>query len=113
VRPIVVTAMDQNGRRLGPAHRRLFAFLAVATFFDGYDFFALSQVLPRVRAPLTPEHHPDAHRNRPDAVYEASEGDVGSGNAPRGGGGNEGLIGGLRKLVASGSFHAPSSRRAG
>jgi MFS transporter, putative metabolite:H+ symporter len=32
------------------AHRRLLAFLAVATFFEGYDFFAVSQVLPHVRA---------------------------------------------------------------
>lgn len=30
--------------------RRLFAFLGVATFFEGYDFFALTQVLPSLRA---------------------------------------------------------------
>lgn len=30
--------------------KRLFAFLSVATFFEGYDFFALSQVLPNLRA---------------------------------------------------------------
>ena len=29
--------------------RRLFAFLGVATFFEGYDFFALTQVLPSLR----------------------------------------------------------------
>ncbi len=29
--------------------RRLFAFLGVATFFEGYDFFALTQVLPSIR----------------------------------------------------------------
>ena len=29
--------------------RRLFAFLGVATFFEGYDFMALSQVLPNIR----------------------------------------------------------------
>lgn len=29
--------------------RRLFAFLSVACFFEGYDFFALTQVLPHLR----------------------------------------------------------------
>lgn len=29
--------------------RRLFAFLGVATFFEGYDFFALTMVLPHLR----------------------------------------------------------------
>lgn len=29
--------------------RRLFVFLGVATFFEGYDFFALSQILPNLR----------------------------------------------------------------
>jgi putative MFS transporter len=32
-----------------PYQRRLFAFLGVATFFEGYDFFALTQVLPSLR----------------------------------------------------------------
>lgn len=32
-----------------PYQRRLFAFLGVATFFEGYDFFALSQILPNLR----------------------------------------------------------------
>ena len=32
-----------------PYQRRLFAFLGVATFFEGYDFMALSQVLPNIR----------------------------------------------------------------
>ncbi len=36
--------------RLTPYQRRLFAFLSVATFFEGYDFFALTQVLPSIRA---------------------------------------------------------------
>jgi putative MFS transporter len=31
-------------------HRRLFLFLSVATFFEGYDFLALSQLLPNLRA---------------------------------------------------------------
>jgi putative MFS transporter len=39
-----------DGQVLTPAHRRLFAFLAVATFFEGYDFIAIGQVLPNVRA---------------------------------------------------------------
>lgn len=32
--------------------RRLFAFLSVATFFEGYDFIALTQILPNLRADL-------------------------------------------------------------
>ncbi len=32
--------------------KRLFAFLGVATFFEGYDFLALAQVLPNLRADL-------------------------------------------------------------
>jgi len=34
---------------LTPYQRRLFGFLGVATFFEGYDFFALTQVLPSIR----------------------------------------------------------------
>jgi putative MFS transporter len=34
---------------LTPYQRRLFVFLGVATFFEGYDFFALTQVLPSLR----------------------------------------------------------------
>jgi MFS transporter, putative metabolite:H+ symporter len=34
---------------LTPYQRRLFGFLGVATFFEGYDFFALTQVLPNIR----------------------------------------------------------------
>jgi putative MFS transporter len=33
-----------------PYQRRLFVFLSVATFFEGYDFIALSQILPNLRA---------------------------------------------------------------
>lgn len=33
-----------------PYQRRLFVFLSIATFFEGYDFIALSQVLPNLRA---------------------------------------------------------------
>lgn len=32
-----------------PYQRRLLVFLSVATFFEGYDFFALSQLLPHLR----------------------------------------------------------------
>lgn len=37
---------------LSPYHRRLFVFLSVATFFEGYDFTAFSQILPNVRADM-------------------------------------------------------------
>lgn len=37
---------------LSPYQRRLFVFLSVATFFEGYDFLALAQVLPRLRAEM-------------------------------------------------------------
>jgi putative MFS transporter len=33
-----------------PYQKRLFLFLSVATFFEGYDFMALSRVLPKLRA---------------------------------------------------------------
>ena len=33
-------------------HWRLLCFLSVATFFEGYDFMALTQILPQVRAEL-------------------------------------------------------------
>ena len=32
--------------------RRLLVFLSVATFFEGYDVMALSQILPNLRADL-------------------------------------------------------------
>ncbi len=37
---------------LDPYQRRLIAFLSVATFFEGYDFFALAQILPELRTDL-------------------------------------------------------------
>jgi MFS transporter, putative metabolite:H+ symporter len=37
---------------LTPYLRRLIVFLSVATFFEGYDFFALTQILPSLRADL-------------------------------------------------------------
>jgi MFS transporter, putative metabolite:H+ symporter len=36
--------------RFTPYQRKLFFFLGVATFFEGYDFIALSQILPELRA---------------------------------------------------------------
>jgi putative MFS transporter len=36
--------------------KRLFAFLSVATFFEGYDFFALTQVLPHLRVEMGLDH---------------------------------------------------------
>jgi putative MFS transporter len=43
---------------LSAYQKRLFAFLSVANFFEGYDFFAISQLLPSIRQTygLTPEH---------------------------------------------------------
>ena len=38
--------------RLTSYQRRLFVFLSVATFFEGYDFLALTQILPNLRADL-------------------------------------------------------------
>ena len=35
-----------------PYHRRLFVLLSVATFFEGYDFMALTQILPELRADM-------------------------------------------------------------
>ena len=32
--------------------RKLLLFLSVASFFEGYDFFALTQILPNLRADL-------------------------------------------------------------
>ena len=38
--------------KLSSYHKRLFVFLSVATFFEGYDFTALSQILPNLRAEM-------------------------------------------------------------
>lgn len=37
---------------LTPYQKRLFAFLSVASFFEGYDFIALTQILPNLRADM-------------------------------------------------------------
>jgi len=39
-----------NSAPLTPYQRRLFVFLGVATFFEGFDFLALTQLLPELRA---------------------------------------------------------------
>ncbi|MBL8631970.1 MAG: MFS transporter [Myxococcales bacterium] len=36
--------------QLSPYHRRLFAFLSIASFFEGFDYYALAQLLPEIRA---------------------------------------------------------------
>jgi putative MFS transporter len=41
---------------LSPYQRRLFTFLSVATFFEGYDFIALTQVLPHLRSTWGLDH---------------------------------------------------------
>lgn len=43
---------DEEDARLTPYHWKLFAFLGVATFFEGYDHIALSQILPEFRADM-------------------------------------------------------------
>lgn len=35
--------------KFSPYQKRLFLFLSVATFFEGYDFMALSQILPNIQ----------------------------------------------------------------
>ncbi|MCA9522016.1 MAG: MFS transporter [Myxococcales bacterium] len=39
-----------SGDRLTPYQKKLFFFLSVATFFEGFDFLALTQILPELRA---------------------------------------------------------------
>ncbi len=52
---LAVVAASSDGDRpasvpLTPYQRRLIVFLSVATFFEGFDFFALPQILPGLRA---------------------------------------------------------------
>ena len=42
--------MSKGKEKLSSYQRRLFVFLSVATFFEGYDFMALTQILPELRA---------------------------------------------------------------
>jgi len=46
------TRVASGSARLTPYQRRLLVFLSVATFFEGYDVMALSQILPNLRADL-------------------------------------------------------------
>ncbi|HEX7670432.1 MAG TPA: MFS transporter, partial [Polyangiaceae bacterium] len=39
-------------QKLDPYQKRLLAFLSVAAFFEGYDFIALTQILPNFRAAM-------------------------------------------------------------
>jgi putative MFS transporter len=48
--PVAVDGAAARPARFSSYQRRLFAFLSVACFFEGYDFFALSQLLPNLRA---------------------------------------------------------------
>lgn len=41
---------------LSAYQKKLFFFLSVATFFEGYDFFAITQVLPHLRAEMALSH---------------------------------------------------------
>jgi MFS transporter, putative metabolite:H+ symporter len=47
---------EEQPNRLSSYQRRLLAFLSVATFFEGYDFFALTQVLPHLRRDFALDH---------------------------------------------------------
>lgn len=44
--------MSGRATPLTPYQRLLFVFLSVATFFEGYDFLALTQILPNLRADM-------------------------------------------------------------
>jgi putative MFS transporter len=44
----MLPAIPMTDTPFTPYQRRLFAFLSVATFFEGYDFFAVTQVLPHL-----------------------------------------------------------------
>ena len=43
---------DETNAKLTRYHWKLFGFLSVATFFEGYDHIALSQVLPELRGQM-------------------------------------------------------------
>ena len=49
-------AGEQPATTMSGYHWRLLIFLSVATFFEGYDFMALTQILPQVRAELGLSH---------------------------------------------------------
>lgn len=47
-----VAAPESADGKLTAYQKRLFLFLGVATFFEGYDFFALTQILPNLQADM-------------------------------------------------------------
>src|SRR6478735_12129481 len=50
--PTSGVSKDSKPPPLSSYQRRLLIFLSVASFFEGYDFFALTQILPNLRAVL-------------------------------------------------------------
>jgi MFS transporter, putative metabolite:H+ symporter len=48
-----MSSNDSAKAPLSPYHRRLFIFLGVASFFEGYDFMALTQILPNFVAEMS------------------------------------------------------------
>ena len=47
-----VSEAADDDQKLTSYHWKLFFFLGVATFFEGYDHIALSQILPEFRADM-------------------------------------------------------------
>jgi putative MFS transporter len=47
-----IAAPSDGQTPLTPYQKRLFFFFSVATFFEGYDLFALAQILPNLRADM-------------------------------------------------------------
>ena len=43
---------ETGGIEDAATRRRLLIFLSIATFFEGYDFLALAQILPALRAEM-------------------------------------------------------------
>jgi putative MFS transporter len=54
--PLTLSSDRGAPEKLDAYQKRLFFFLSVATFFEGYDFFALTQVLPHLRTDLGLSH---------------------------------------------------------
>jgi MFS transporter, putative metabolite:H+ symporter len=55
-RTVQTLSPSTKGGALAPYQKRLLLFLSVATFFEGYDFFALTQVLPHLRREFALDH---------------------------------------------------------
>lgn len=54
--PLTLSSDRGAPKKLDAYQKRLFLFLSVATFFEGYDFFALTQVLPHLRTDFGLSH---------------------------------------------------------